>query len=186
MTKQVLILTMVAAALLTGVSACKEKKKSDDIIVAKYVPEQPKAPISMPTDKRKVDVNWLEKTYVVAVSRESDESLPMLTDETGQKYIDNRVSLSILRSDSSVFFKQSFTKESFASYIAGDLRQKGFLENIVFHGVEDQQLKFGVVVSRPGTDDEFVPLDLSIDRMGGMAITQGKLFDETPDSDNEP
>jgi hypothetical protein len=46
-------------------------------------------------------------------------------------------------------------------------------------------LKFGVVISRPGSDDEFVPLDLTIDKNGGMSIAQGKLFDSNNEDESE-
>ena len=178
-------LLLIAVPLICGFSACKEKKQSDDIIVAKYVPEGPKEPIKMSTGTRRNDVEWLGKSYTVKIVRQAADSLPMLKDETGQKYYDNRVVLAILRSDSSVFVRKVFTKEAFASYVDADFRQKGILENIVFHGIENQNLKFGAVITRPGSDDEFVPLDLTIDRNGGMSIKQGKLFDSNDDSNDE-
>ena len=58
------------------------------------------------------------------------------------------------------------------------------LENIVYHGIEDNNLKFGVVVSRAGNEDEFIPLDLAIDRKGGMSIKLGKLFDSIDEGDS--
>ena len=183
MKKQYLLL--IAVPLICGFSACKEKQKSDDIIVAKYVPEGPKDPIKMSTDRRQNDIDWLGRSYSVRIVRQAADSMSMLKDETGQKYYDNRVVLTILRSDSSVFVRKVFTKETFSSYVDADFRQKGILENVVFHGVDSQMLKFGVVISRPGSDDEFVPLDLTIDKNGGMSIAQGKLFDSNNEDESE-
>jgi hypothetical protein len=168
---------LVAAAMVAGVTACKEKQKSNDIIVNKYVPDGPKDPIRMATDLRQNSIEWIGKTYTVETKREAADSMSMVKDETGQQYVDNYVTLTITRSDGTVFLKKSFTKESFSSYVDADFRQKGLLENVVFHGIENQQLKFGVAITRPGSDDEFIPLDLTVDRMGGMTITQGRLFD---------
>jgi hypothetical protein len=167
-----------------AVTACSEKKKSEDILVAKYVPEQLKDPIRMPLDERHTSVEWMGEKYVVNLLRQSVDSLPSITDETGQQYYDNRVVLTISRPDQSVFFKKVFVKGSFASFIDGNLIKAGMLENIVYHGIEDNNLKFGVVVSRAGNEDEFIPLDLAIDCKGGMSIKLGKLFDSIDEGDS--
>ena len=177
--KSIVTSLLISCVVVLGFSSCKEKKKSDDIIVAKYVPEKPTAPVRLSADQRKDVVQWLGGQYVVLTSREPADSLPMLTDEMGQKYVDNRVTVIVTRSNNTVFLKKTFVKESFASYVEDGFRHKSILENIVFHGIEDGSLKFGVVVSRPDSDDEFVPLDMLIDRNGGLSIKPGKLFDNS-------
>lgn len=172
-----IFLLVAAVSLIGGLTACKEKQKSEDIIVAKYVPDAPKGPIKMPKDVRNTDIEWLGKSYTVRICREPADTVHMLKDGTGQQYFDNYATLTILRSDSSAFVKKVFTKEAFASYVDADFRQNGIFENLVFHGIEDQLLKFGAVISRPGNEDEFIPLDVMIDRKGGMVITQGRIFD---------
>ncbi len=178
---------MIAASLLLagGLTACKEKQKSEDIIVSKYVPETPKAPIKLPVSSRNTDVAWLGRNYLVKITREPADSAAKVVDENGQKYVDNQIRLVVARSDSSIFFNKVFTKESFASYIESDFRKQGILETIAFHEVDHHQLKFGVVVSRPENDDLFIPLDMWIDRNGGMVIKQGKLFDDTTETEEE-
>lgn len=185
MNKNILFFAGVVAVFSLGFNSCKEKQKSDDIIVAKYVPEKISAPIKLPTDVRTTQVEWLGKTYVVTLTREASDSLPMLKDENGQQYVDNRIQMVIKRSDNSLFLKKTFTKESFASYLENNFRQKGILENIAFLQVDEQLLKFGVVISRPENDDLFIPLDMWIDRMGGMTVKPGKLFDIDDEDENE-
>jgi hypothetical protein len=80
--------------------------------------------------------------------------------------------------------KKVFSKKTFSSYVDDDFRKNGIFENLVFHGIDDRRLKFGAVVSRPGNEDEFIPLDVMIDKMGGMVITQGKLFDSNEEDDD--
>ena len=164
--------------------SCKEKKQNEDIIIAKYVPEELKAPIRQSTDVRTSNVSWLGKNYVIEIQRVASDSLPKVKDENGQLYVDNRVTMKIMRSDHSVFLKKSFVKESFVSYVDHDFQKKGYLENIVFHGIDNNQLKFGVVITSPGNEDEFVPLDMWIDRQGGTKIKLGKLFDSNEESDS--
>ncbi len=177
--KQYFSIIMAASLLLTvGMTACQEKKKSDDIIIAKYVPETIKGPISLAAASRTTDVKWLDKEYSVNISREPLTSQAKIKDERGQEYVDNRIVLTITRSDNSVFLKKEYMKEMFASYLDANFRKNGILETIAFHEVDNNQLKFGVVVSLPDNDDLFIPLDMWIDRMGGTVIRQGKLFDE--------
>ena len=175
---------MIVVPLIGGMTACKEKQKSEDIIVTKYVPDAPKAPIKLPKDVRATNIEWMGNSFTVQISRQPADTVHLLQDETGQQYVDNFVTLNILRSDSSSFMERVFTKESFAAYVDDDFRKNGIFENLVFHGVENQLLKFGAVISRPGNEDEFIPLDVMIDKKGGMSITQGKLFDINEDDDS--
>lgn len=175
-------LTLTLLAAMLTINSCKEKKKSDDIIIAKYVPTELKAPIRMATDTRHTNVEWLNRKYNVTTTRIAADSLPMLKDENGQEYVDNRVTVSVTRADGTNMFNRTFTKESFTSYLDDNYRRNSLLENIVFHGEKDDLLKFGAVVSLPGSDDEFIPLDMFIDRNGGLTIQQGRLFDDIDDN----
>lgn len=175
-------LTLTLLAAMLTINSCKEKKKSDDIIIAKYVPTELKAPIRMTTDTRHTNVEWLNRNYNVTTTRIAADSLPMLKDENGQEYVDNRVTVSVTRADGTNMFNRTFTKESFTSYLDDNYRRNSLLENIVFHGEKDDLLKFGAVVSLPGSDDEFIPLDMFIDRNGGLTIQQGRLFDDIDDN----
>lgn len=176
-------LCLVAGMLLLGTFSCKEKKKSDDIIVTKYVAAEPTAPIRLSNDVRRTDVKWLNSFYTVTIRRTAADSLPKLKDDTGQEYIDNIVTVLVQRSDSTVLLKKTFTKESFSSYVADNFRSQGFLENIIVQGVEGDFLKLGVSITRAGDEDAFIPLDILIDRMGGMRIKEGRLFEA---SDKQP
>jgi len=177
--KKLLPLLMAVGTLLLAAQACKEKKQADvDIITTKYVAQQPQAPIRQNVDTRVTGVEWLGRQYVVEIVRTPADSLPMVTDETGQKYLDNTIRLVVMRSDSTVFFKKRFTKNSFASYLDNDFSRRGILDNMVFHKAEGALLKFAVVVSHPEADDEFIPLEMSLDRDGGLAIRRANLLEE--------
>ena len=111
---------MVPVLLAAVMVGCGEKKKSDDIIAQRVVKAAPKAPERMQgyTDKR--EIQWIGRTYHVDISRAAADSLPMVRDETGQKYIDNTVSVVISRSDGSVFFRHVFSKSDFSSCLDAD------------------------------------------------------------------
>ena len=95
--------------LIAGMLAisCGQKKKNDDIIVKRVETPKPQGPIRMQEYKQTKDIEWLHKDYQVEVRRVADDSLKMVKDENGQKFVDNRITIRIMRSDGSVFFNQT-------------------------------------------------------------------------------
>ena len=88
------------------------------------------------------------------------------------------------RTDGSVFFKKTFTKKSFDSFIDDDYRKTGILEGLVFDKNEGNVLRFAASVSHPNTD-EYIPLLVKIDRKGNMTIEHDTNLDTTSNDDEE-
>ena len=173
MNRQLTILALTAVVALTG---CKEKKQTQDIIAPRVEAVKPSGPIRMQPYNDQRDVQWLGKTYKVEVNRLPNDSLPMVTDETGQKFIDNSISLVVRRADGSVAIQKTFTKAAFESYIDAGYRKAGILEGLVFDEVDDQQLKFAASVCLPQTD-EYIPLSVKIDNFGKVRIARDSQMD---------
>ena len=167
MKRQIQILMLVAVVGLS--TGCKEKKQSDDIITKKVEAPKPQGPIKMQEYKQTTDVKWLDRNYQVEINRVPDDSLKMVKDETGQKFVDNRISLRIIRADGSVFFNRNFTKAAFESLLNADYRQTGILEGLVFDRVDGNNLLFAASVSHPQTD-EYIPMVVSVSNMGDVGI----------------
>ena len=153
--------------------ACKEKKQHTEdgnIITTRYIPKRPNGPIALPADSQQVGAKWLGADYSVSIKRTSIDSMTV-SDESGQKYIDNRVHLAVRRQDGTAFLEKNFFKSSFTSYVQEPFKSSGILTSIRFDGVENAKLKFIVVVSMPeATDDLFIPLKMTIDGQGGLSI----------------
>lgn len=172
------LIPLILAAGIMMLAACKEKKQTTDIITTKYVPKQLQAPIAMAADQQTSTVRWQDAAYTVSVSRVSVDSLPMVKDEYGQKYIDNRVDVNIARQDGSVFFRRSFTKNAFAPYVDATFRKDGILAGIRYDEVKNAGIEFSVVIALPDAlDDMFVPLEMVIDRQGGISISRDDDMD---------
>lgn len=178
----------LCCVVLTLLAACGGKKKSEDIIAPKVEEVKPKAPISMQeyTDER--DVEWIGKTYHVAINRRPADSLSMVKDENGQKYVDNIFSVAVSRSDGSVFFTRSFTKKDLNSYLDDDFRKTGIFEGLVFDKVDGDWLVLAASVGHPQTD-EYIPMVIRLSRMGNLVIKRDVQMDtnnvEKADSLNE-
>jgi len=162
----ILFTAVLAGVVLTG---CKQKKQSNDIIVKKIETPKPQAPIKMQDYHQVKDVLWLGRDYQIDIQRTPDDSLKMVKDENGQKFVDNRITVSILRGDGSVFFRKTFTKSAFEDYLDDDYRRTGILEGIVFDRLEGDYVIFAGSVCHPQTD-EYIPIVLSVSRMGDILI----------------
>ena len=133
---------------------------------------------------RAVCIELAQMGYQVIINRQADDSLRMVQDETGQKFVDNRITLRIIRADGSVFFSRSFTKSSFDAYLDGDYREGGILEGFVFDKVDGARLVFASSVCLPQTD-EYIPLVVTVSSQGEVAIRRDSQLDTNGDDDEE-
>ena len=164
-----LILALIAVPCL--LASCGQKKQHDDIIVQHTEAPKPQAPIRMQDYKDVKDVQWLGKQYQVEVSRTADDSLRMVKDENGQKFVDNRIILKVIRTDGSVFCSKTFTKAAFDGCLDDDYRKTGILEGFVFDKAEGNQLFFAASVCHPQTD-EYIPLIVTVSNFGEVGISR--------------
>lgn len=180
-----LVWTAVFGFAVMLVGGCKEKKQSDDIITSRVEVKKPSGPIRIQAYADFKEVQWLGRTYTVEWKRTPDDSLRMVSDETGQKYVDNRVSVKVIRTDGSVFFQKSFTKADFKSYLNDQYNRNGILEGLVFDEVDGNQLEFAASVSLPQSEDEYIPLEVKVDNFGNITIERDNSLDTYGGGDDE-
>ena len=173
-----IVLALVLAAVLLG--ACGKKKQSDDIIAPKVVEETPKEPVRSQEYNDDRQVEWLGKDYHVSIHRHASDSLPMVQDENGQKFVDNVFMLVVQRSDGSVFFQQKFTKSQLVQYLDDQYKEQGIFEGLVFDQVDGDYLRFGASVGIPQSD-EYIPLVFRLSKTGALQITRDTQMDTTPE-----
>ena len=179
MTKSLFV--VIATGMLLSLAACGEKKKSADIITQRIEKVVPQGPERMQEYDDSRDVAWIGKQYKVTVHRQPGDSLPMVKDETGQKFVDNIISVSVLRADGTKFFSRNFTKSDFLNFLDEDYSKTGILEGLVFDKAEGDFLEFAASVSHPHTD-EYIPLIVKLSRMGELTIQRDTQMDTTGDT----
>ena len=172
---------VIATGMLLSLVACGEKKKSTDIITQRVETVKPQGPERMQEYNDNRDVAWIGKQYKVNVHRQPADSLPMVKDETGQKFVDNIISVSVFRADGTKFFSRNFTKSDFLSYLDNDYIKTGILEGLVFDKADGDWLEFAASVSHPHTD-EYIPLVVRLSRMGQVTIQRDTQMDTTGDT----
>ena len=170
--------------MVAVLAACGGKKKSEDIIAPRIVKVQPKEPVRMQPYLDEKEVAWIGKKYFVTVSRQPSDSLPMVKDETGQKYVDNVFRLTVSRQDGSVFFNRIFTKKDLAQYLDDDFNKTGVFEGLVLDRAEGDNLIFGGSVGHPQSD-EYIPLVFTLSRMGNLSIKRDTQMDNPPADEDE-
>ena len=174
-----LIRTLIAASAAALVfAACGEKKQSKVIITKKPEVKAPTAPVRMQDYDHRDAVDWLGRQYSVAVSRRADTSLPIVTDDAGGKYYDNKISVSVTRPDGTLFFDRTFTKADFTQQVGASYLEKSALLGIVVDGAEGDNLVLAASVGAPDVlSDDYVPLLITISRMGGVSIEKDTRLD---------
>lgn len=182
-------LTLMLLATLTLLTACKEKKQTEDIIAPKVEVAKPSGPVRMQPYNNTRDVQWLGKAYKVEVSRAANDSLPKVKDETGQTFVDNRIAVIVRRADGSVAISKTFTKAYFERFLDAQYREMGILEGLVFDEVDGNYLEFAASVCLPQTD-EYIPLEVKIDNFGNVSVERDSELDtngsgEHDDDDDE-
>jgi hypothetical protein len=179
-----MMMAVMIGVMALSMTSCGHKQDNGDIIAPKEQPKRPAPPVSMQDYKQARDVSWMGMKYKVIVERQADDSLTIVKDENGQKFVDNRITLRILRSDGTVFFCKSFTKASFESCLDNDYEKTGILEGLVFDRVDGHELRFAASVSHPQTD-EYIPMVLTVNNQGSISISRDTHLDTSAPSDEE-
>ena len=181
--KRYLLILLAAAAMVT---ACQEKKQSTVIIAPKPEAPKPSGPVEMQDMNAQNEVEWIGKTYKVVVSRKVDRELPMVEVEPGKKAYDNRINLRILRPDGTEFFNRDFTKSAFAGCLDENTNNSGVLLGIVLDRAEGDDLIFAASVGSPDVlSDEFIPMVLTVTRMGEVSIQRDTTMDTSNGQEQE-
>lgn len=180
--KTACLVALVALACATW--GCSEKKKSNDIIAPKIVKKAPASPIYMQEYRQSKSVDVGGSTLSITIVRQPDDSLAMVKDETGQKFVDNRITLTVTNAQGATIVSKSFTKASFDSYLDDDYRKTGILEGLVFDCVEGSSIRLAASVSHPQTD-EYIPLVVTIGKSGAIAISRDTKLDTSSQDEEE-
>ena len=169
------LIYLLLLPLVVAVTACGGKVNSKkESVLATQDSVDARGIQRMQTSKSEIDIKFKGKDYRSFVSRTPDESLPHVTNEMGDTYMDNKIVLRLTRGGESVFNK-TFTKNDFSSVVDADFLAKSVLQGIVY----------AASVCYPQTD-LYVPLSITITADGKMSIQKVDMLEdayeeETPD-----
>ncbi|MBR5062598.1 MAG: DUF4738 domain-containing protein [Prevotella sp.] len=174
-----ILVSLLSCLLLIPMVGCQEKPKNE-VIITKMPPKKAvnKDTLKVGDYSQSRDVEWVGSVYTVEVNRQADASLPIVKDDSGQRYYDNSILVRVYRKDGSVFFKRQFTKKDFDAYVEEPYRKNGVLLGIVLDKAEGDFIYMAASVGSPDkSSDEFVPLVVKISRMGQVGISKDTQLD---------
>lgn len=113
---------------------------------------------------------------VYTITSEGVDDLPIVVDEDGVKYKDNRWKL-VITKDGSQLFNRSFTKADFKSKLSEDFQKYGIMDGLRYNHAEEGKLYFNTCVSFPESDMS-CPFLLIIGPDGSYRLEPDTTFDE--------
>lgn len=172
------LIYLLLLPLVVAVTACGGKKEnvSHESVLVKMDSVDAHGLQRMQTSKSEIDFKFKGKDYHSLVSRTPDESLPHVSNEMGDTYVDNKILLRLTRGKESVLNKM-FTKNDFSSVVDEGFLSKSILEGIVYDKTTPQGIVYAASVCYPQTD-LYVPLSITVSADGKMSIKKVDILEE--------
>ena len=168
---------LLPAVVLCLMPACGGKKSDTQTANADSVMTTRTTAIAAdPHWESEKQVNWNGQTYQIRIERTPARDLPVITDELGQQFYDNRVELTITR-NGAPFYHKVFSKEAFADFLSAHDLETGVLQGMAYDDIDKngEGLRFGAQVGIPGEDG--IPLVVTINSSGMASIVQDNVLD---------
>ncbi len=113
---------------------------------------------------------WAGNKYEYSIRRVADSSLEDVENHDSL-FHDNRIELTITRSDGSQFFSQTFTKSSFSGLLTRDAKEHGVFLSMAYDKSDANHLYFVASIGSPDESyDDFTLVQLIIDRQGATTV----------------
>lgn len=140
-------------------AACGGSEQNKDIVIRKVKTAGKKSVQKVGDYSQSRVVDWHGVPFTVAMERTADKSLPIVRDETGCRYYDNRIVVRITSKDGQDVFSHVFTKDAFAGCVDAAYLHDNALLGIVFDRVEGNDLCFAASIGSPDKmSDDYVPI----------------------------
>lgn len=178
----VYIVTCVVA--LSVVSCTSRQKGGDDVQVLMQDSTVTSAPQRMQVSDTKVTITYKGKEYRSSVVRRPDDSLPIVKNEQGEKFVDNSITLRITCGGKQIV-DRVFTKESFASLVDAGFMKYAILEGLVYDKTTPQGIMYAASICYPQTD-LYVPLRLTVSADGKISMAKEELLEDVYEEDTIP
>lgn len=173
---------LIAGGLLFASCSAGQKDKkdaTDELRVVTKAESGQKAAVRMPLSDVTTRFQLQGKTCEARVFRTPDETLPIVENEQGDQFVDNRITVCVTCEGKRVLDRM-FTKSSFASLLNARFAQYAILEGIVYDTVRNGKVCFAASVSYPESD-LYVPIRLEVSANGSVVIEKSDLLDDYED-----
>mgnify|MGYP003379019803 FL=1 len=178
-----LIYGLLLCFAAVGLAACGGKKETtgNKSMLAKMDSLDASGLQRMQVSRVETDVQFKGKTYRSVVVRTPDESLPHVSNEMGDTYVDNKIVLRLTQGNKKVVEK-TFTKKDFASVVDAGFLAHSILEGIVYSKTSADGIVYAASVYYPQTD-LYMPLSITVNAAGKIHIQKEDMLEEEYDSE---
>ncbi len=160
-----------ALAIAGALTSCKNKKQDEDIMIEKIIDKPQSKATSMASKTTSGTAAWAGSKYEFTIRRGADTSLDDVENHDSL-FHDNRIELTITRTDGSQFFSQTFTKSSFSGLLNRDTKESGVLLSMAYDKSDSNHLYFVASIGSPDEAyDDFTLVQLIIDRQGSTSVS---------------
>lgn len=165
-------------------SACSSQKKEEgsDVHVLMQDSVDAGGVQHMQVSDSKTTITYKNKEYQSRVVRRPDEDLPIVTNEQGEKFADNRITLRITAAGKSIVDKV-FTKQSFASLVDAKFLKHSILEGLVYDKNTPGGMVYAASICYPQSD-LYIPLSITVSADGKISMAKEELLEELYETDS--
>ena len=167
--------TLILAVALTLVMASCSRKKETGTIITKMETTKVSRKVQATGDKETTkEFQWNGEVCNAVISVKADKEAPTVKDGDGNKYYDNKVTLTVNGAGGQLF-KREFAKSDFKEYINTNYLKptKSTLLGIVFNRIEAGNAMFVATVGSPDDmADEFMLVGISLSKSGGISMSR--------------
>lgn len=125
--KKLIYLLLLPLALAVAACGGKNGSSNKESVLARQDSVDAHGLQRMQSSKAETDIKFKGRDYHSLVSRTPDESLPHVSNDMGDTYVDNKIVLRITRGSENVLNK-TFTKNDFSSVVDAKFLSKSILE----------------------------------------------------------
>ncbi|TGY08330.1 MULTISPECIES: DUF4738 domain-containing protein [Bacteroides] len=173
--KNIVYILVCASVVFFTACSSQDKNKKDGLLLMQDSTEFAGLQRMQVSDV-KTSFRYKGKEYQSSVVRRPDESLPIVKNEQGEKFVDNRITLHITCDGKHVVDKV-FTKDNFASLVDAKFMKYSILEGLVYDKTTPQGIIYAASVCYPQSD-LYVPIRLTITADGKISMAKEELLEE--------
>lgn len=165
----------IALWFLSSCSSNKKKAEADIQILMKDSVVVG-GPERMQVSDAKTTITFKGKEYHSQVIRRPDDNLPVVKNEEGETFIDNRITLRITSGGKTVVDKV-FTKESFAGLVDATFLKHSILEGLVYDKNTSNGMVYAASICYPQSD-LYIPMSITVSADGKISLAKEELLED--------
>lgn len=135
-------------------SCSGNKKENSNGIQKEEEKMKAETPYAEEESENQFSATLANKNYSISIVRKSDKTLPIVVDDMGKQYYDNKVNV-VITCNGEAFFEKSYTKDSFSDFLSSSETQGTVLLGMAFDQVKSDShaIYLGAQIGQVGIEE---------------------------------